>query len=282
MSNSIYPCLWFDGNAKEAATFYCSAFSNAKITADTPMVVKFEIEGQMIMGLNGGPMYKINPSISFLVNCETTEETENLWNKLIEGGSAMMPLDKYPWSEKYGWLVDKYGMTWQLMLGDLPKDGQKITPSLLFVGEQYGKAEQAIHHYTSILPGSAIHSIQLYKAGEAQPEGKLMFGQFSLTNKNFSAMDGFGNHEFQFNEGVSFVVECDTQDEIDKYWNKLTEGGKEVQCGWLKDKFGVSWQIVPTILSSLMKDPVKSGKIMEAFMQMKKFDIETLVKASNS
>jgi predicted 3-demethylubiquinone-9 3-methyltransferase (glyoxalase superfamily) len=282
MSKSIYPCLWFDSQAKEAATFYCSVFKNARITADTPMVVKWEIEGQAIMGLNGGPIFKINPSISFLVTCQSAEETEGIWNKLMEDGSAMMPLDKYPWSEKYGWVKDKFGMTWQLMLGELPEDGQKITPSLLFVGEQYGKAEQAINHYTSIFPGSTIQSLQLYQGGEAQTEGTLMFGQFSLLQKVFAAMDGFGNHEFLFNEGVSFVVECQTQDEIDFYWNKLTEGGMESQCGWLKDKFGVSWQIVPSILSSLMRDPAKAGKVMQAFMKMKKFDIETLIKASNA
>jgi len=282
MSKSIYPCLWFDNKAMEAATFYCTLFSNAKITADTPMVAKFEIEGKTIMGLNGGPMFKINPSISFFVTCQSNEEIEGIWNKLIEDGSAMMPLDKYPWSEKFGWAKDKFGMTWQLMLGELAEGSQKIMPSFLFVGEQYGNAEQAIRYYTAIFPNSTIDTLQIYQAGETQPEGKLKFGQFSLNNESFAAMDGFGSHDFQFNEGVSIVVECETQQEIDFYWGRLTEGGKESQCGWLKDKFGVSWQIVPTILSSLMSDPAKAGKVVEAFMKMKKFDIEALITASNT
>jgi predicted 3-demethylubiquinone-9 3-methyltransferase (glyoxalase superfamily) len=282
MSESIYPCLWFDNKAKEAATFYCSVFNNAKIVTDTPMVVKFEIEGKVIMGLNGGPMFKINPSISFFVTCQSNEEIENIWNKLIEGGSTMMALDKYPWSEKYGWVADKFGMTWQLMLGELADGAQKIIPSFLFVGEQYGKAEQAIQFYTAVFPNSKINTIQIYGAGEPQPEGKLKFGQFSLDKETFAAMDGFGNHDFKFNEGVSFVVDCETQKEIDYYWDKLTEGGKEVQCGWLKDKFGISWQIVPTVLSSLMSDPAKAGKVTKAFMKMIKFDIEALIEASNS
>lgn len=140
MKNPIFPCLWFNGQAKAAATFYCEIFNNSKIIADTPMVVTFELDGRKFMGLNGGP------------------------------------------------------------------------------------------HFT-------------------------------------------------FNEAVSFVVECETQTEIDHYWSKLTEGGSESMCGWLKDKFGVSWQIVPTVLGDLMSDSVRAPRVMEAFLKMKKFDIETLLKA---
>lgn len=279
MNNNIYPSLWFDGNAKEAAEFYCSVFSNSKITTDMPLVVKFEIEGKTILGLNGGPMFKINPSISLFVTCKTNEEIDFIYNKLIEGGSAMMPLDKYPWSEKYGWVVDKFGMTWQLMLGTLPAGAQKITTSFLFVGEQCGKAQQATKHYTSIFPNATIFHLEMYKTGEEQPEGNLKFGHFSLDHELFAAMDSTGNHDFKFNEGVSLVVECETQQEIDHYWNKLTEGGMEVQCGWLKDKFGVSWQIVPKVINSLMTDPEKGPRVMAEVMKMKKLDIEILINA---
>ncbi len=279
MNNNIFPCLWFDGNAKEAATFYCNVFSNSKITVDTPMVVQFEIEGKKIMGLNGGPMFTINPSISLFVTCKTDEEIERIYNKLLEGGSAMMSLDKYPWSEKYAWVVDKFGMTWQLMLGELPEGAQKIITSFLFVGEQYGKAQDAIKLYTSIFPNASINHIETYKAGEDQPEGSLKFGHFALDNEMFAAMDGTGNHNFKFNEGVSLLVECETQEEIDGYWTKLTEGGIESRCGWLKDRFGVSWQIVPKVISSLMKDPAKSQRVMAEVMKMKKLDIQTLVDA---
>ena len=279
MNNNIFPCLWFDGNAKEAAGFYCSVFSNSKVTVDTPMVVQFEIEGKKLMGLNGGPMFTINPSISLFVTCETDEEIENIYHKLFEGGSAMMPLDAYPWSEKYAWVLDKYGMTWQLMLDKLPEGRQKIIASFLFVGEQYGKAQDAIKHYTSIFPNSAIFHLETYKAGEAQPEGNLKFGHFALDKEMFAAMDGTGNHNFKFNEGVSLMVQCETQEEIDSYWAKLTEGGEESRCGWLKDKFGVSWQIVPKALGSLMKDPAKAQRVMTEVMKMKKLDIQTLVNA---
>jgi predicted 3-demethylubiquinone-9 3-methyltransferase (glyoxalase superfamily) len=279
MKNNIYPCLWFNANAQEAANFYCTVFNNSKVVSDNGMVVMFELEGKKIMGLNGGPMFTINPSISFFVTCQSHDEIENIWNKLIAAGSAMMPLDKYPWSEKYGWVKDKFGMTWQLMLGAMPAEEQKITPSFLFVGEQYGKAQAAMQQYTSIFTQAHIHSVQLYDAGEAQPAGNLKFGAFSIGAESFVAMDGFGNHQFAFNEGFSLVVECDTQAEIDGYWAKLTEGGAESQCGWLKDKYGVSWQIVPTILSQLMSDKEKAPRVMQAFLKMKKFDIETLVNA---
>jgi predicted 3-demethylubiquinone-9 3-methyltransferase (glyoxalase superfamily) len=279
MQHNIYPCLWFDGNAKEAATFYCTVFNNSTITTDNGMVVMFELEGKKIMGLNGGPMFTINPAISFFVTCETHEEIENSWRKLIDGGTTMMPLDKYPWAEKFGFVKDKFGMTWQLILQTTNTNNQKIMCSLLFVGEQFGKAEAAMKYYTSIFSNSAIENLKLYEAGKPAPEGNVEFGQFNLGNEKFVAMDGFGNHTFQFNEALSFVVECDSQEEIDNYWNKLTEGGSESQCGWLKDRYGVSWQIIPSILSTLMSDAEKRARVMQAFLKMKKFDIETLLKA---
>lgn len=279
MKKNTYPCLWFDGNAKAAADFYCSVFNHSKIINDNPMVVRFEIDGTLIMGLNGGPMFKINPSISLFVTCETNEELETIWNKLIEGGSAMMPLGQYTWSKKYGWVVDKFGMTWQLMLGELPAGGQKIIPNFLFTGKQYGRAQEAIKQYTSIFPNSNIQQLQIYEAEEPQQAGNLKFGHFTLQNELFAAMDGFGDHKFQFNEALSIVVECETQVEIDYYWNKLTEDGSEGQCGWLKDKFGVSWQIVPAILSELMSDAEKAPRVIQAFLKMKKFDMEVLLKA---
>jgi predicted 3-demethylubiquinone-9 3-methyltransferase (glyoxalase superfamily) len=279
MTNQIYPCLWFDNQAKAAAEYYCSIFSNSKIISESPIAVQFELEGKRVMGLNGGPMFKISPSISLFVTCGTVDEIDRIWHWLSDGGSAMMPLDKYPWSEKYGWIVDKFGMTWQLMLEDLPPDGQKIIPSLLFVGDQFGHGQQAIQAYTEIFPNSGIRHLEIYQEGDVQPKGTLMFGSFYLNGSQFAAMDGSGNHDFQFSEGVSFVVECDTQEEIDIYWDKLSEGGMEVQCGWLKDKFGVSWQVIPSILGQLMSDPERGPRVMQELMKMKKLDMETLKKA---
>ena len=156
---------------------------------------------------------------------------------------------------------------------------QKITPFLWFDNQ----AEEAVRFYTSIFKDSDITGILHYKAGEELPEGTVKHAQFTLNGEVFMAMDGGLDHPFTFNEAISFVVNCESQKEVDYYWEKLSEGGNEKaqQCGWLKDKFGVSWQIIPTVLNKLLqdKDPDKSKRVMNAVLQMKKIDIEGLQKA---
>lgn len=278
MKNLIHPCLWFDDQAKNAAEWYCSLFKNSSITTDTPMVLKFELEGTEFMALNGGPQFKINPSISVFVLCESVEETNRLWDKLMEEGHALIPIDKYDWSERYGWLQDRFGLTWQISLnGDAPIQ-QKIRSCMLFTRERFGMAEKALNFYSSVFEHSSTDLLMHYPEG-TEHAGKVLYSEFKLNRQNLIAMDGPGVHDYTFNEGVSFVVECESQKEIDYYWDKLTEGGQESMCGWLKDQFGVSWQIVPAILGGLMSDPEKAPKVMHAFLKMRKFDIDTLLKA---
>ncbi|MBD0285901.1 MAG: VOC family protein [Flavisolibacter sp.] len=279
MNNQIYPCLWFDGNAKEAAAFYCSVFSNTRITADTPLVVTFESEGQKFMCLNGGPMFQPNPSISFFDLFEKVEEVEQAWEKLSKEGRVLMPLDKYDWSEKYGWVQDRFGISWQLSYGKWSDVGQKFTPMLMFTGAQSGKAEEAIRFYTSVFNPSSVVGILKYGAQDGDTEGLVKHAQFKIRDYVMMAMDSSMAHGFEFNEGISLVVECTTQPEIDMYWDRLTEGGEESMCGWLKDKYGVSWQIVPSVLGSLMTDKERAPRVTKAFMKMKKFNIEELENA---
>lgn len=277
MKHHIHPCLWFNGNAKEAAVFYCSVFENASITTDTPMVVKFRVNEESFMLLNGGPYFQLNPSISFSVICETEEEINHLFAKLSADGKILMPLDKYPWSEHYAFLQDKYGTAWQLIKGKYSDVNQKITPCLLFVGNSFKKAEAAMKFYVEVFPQSTVEGILLYPPESGEAAGAVQHAQFTLDEKVFMVMDGYGEHSFAFNEAVSFVVECETQDEIDFYWNTLTaDGGAESMCGWLKDKFGVSWQIIPKKLSQLITDGERSGRVMQALLKMKKLDIATL------
>jgi predicted 3-demethylubiquinone-9 3-methyltransferase (glyoxalase superfamily) len=279
MTNQIYPCLWFDGQAKAAADFYCSIFKNSKITVETPMVVNFELDGKKFMGLNGGPIFKINPSISITATFATVDEVNEVWNKLIEGGKTLIQIDKQDWSKRYGWLQDKFGLTWQISVVNNEGDKAKITPSMLFTNDRFGQAEEAINFYTSTFENSKIDLLINYPEGSPFG-GKVMYSEFNLKQHNFIAMDGPGNHEYAFNEGVSIVVDCKNQDEIDHYWNTLSgDGGQESQCGWVKDKFGVSWQIVPTILGELMSNPEKGQRVMQVVMQSKKFDIEKLKNA---
>jgi predicted 3-demethylubiquinone-9 3-methyltransferase (glyoxalase superfamily) len=287
-------CLWFNKDAEEAVNFYTSVFPNARITdivynpVDTPsgktgtvLTASFNLEGQEFMVLNGGPEFTLNPSISFMVHCDTAEEVEALWNKLSDGGIALMPLDKYPFSDRYGWIQDRYGVSWQLILPQ-QKAPQKVMPSMLFVNEVYGKAEEAIEYYTSIFYHTKTGNIARYPGGmEPDKEGTIMYADFMLEGQWFAAMDSAHNHKFHFNEAISLMVHCDTQEEIDYYWNKLTEEGKEVQCGWLRDKYGVAWQVTPTIMLQLLQgeNKEKAKRAMQAMMTMVKLDINELEKA---
>jgi predicted 3-demethylubiquinone-9 3-methyltransferase (glyoxalase superfamily) len=249
MKKQITPCLWYDAKAKEAV-------------------------------LDGGPMYHPNPSISFYYICEQTEEFDRIWNAFKEGGNIMMPDGKYPWGERYGWITDKYGVSWQLALGKISDVGQKITPCFLFTGKQYGRAEEAMSYYSTIFKESTIEGILRFDANEQPDEkGKVKHAQMSIDGEKFMFMDS-AEHKFSFSEGVSLTVYCETQQEIDYYWEKLTESGAESMCGWLKDKFGVSWQIIPTVLGKILNDPKKAGKAAQAFMSMRKLDIEQIVQAS--
>jgi len=293
-TKQITPCLWFDKEAEEAAMLYTSIFKNSKIGTvsrygkegfefhhmpeGTALIVTCELNDKKIMCLNGGPLFKFNPSISFFVTCKSIDETNEIWNKLFEGGKALMPIDKYAWSERYGWLQDRFGLTWQISYSNNSDADQKITPSFLFTAHNFGRAEEAIQFYTAVFKNSSVDMLAHY-AKEDKNAGKILYAEFTLNKNSFIAMDGPGVHDYSFNEAVSLVINCENQEEIDYYWNKLTEGGSEGQCGWLKDKFGVSWQVVPTILEKLMSDKEKSGKVMRAFLQMKKFDIEILVQA---
>ncbi len=293
----ISPFLWFNNDAEEAVKFYTSVFKNSKIgtmarydeagakAAHMPkgsvMTVSFQLEGQEFAAINGGPIFKFTPAISFIVNCKTSDEVQDLWNKFSDGSTVLMALDKYPFSEKYGWLQDKYGLSWQFIAssGDAP---QKIIPSMMFVGKVAGKAEDAINFYTSIFKNAKVGSIFRYGAGQLpDKEGTVMFADFALEGQQFAAMDSAREHNFNFNEAISFVVYCNTQDEIEYYWKKLSAVPESEQCGWLKDKYGVSWQIIPTVLIKYLgdKDANKSRRVMKAMLQMKKIEIKKLEEA---
>ena len=279
MNNPIYPALWFNGIAREAAEFYCSVFPNTTIKMENQFMVTIEISGQKFIFINGGPEFTINPSISFFVVCETEQELDHAWEMMLNGGSVLMPLNKYEWSEKYGWLEDKYGANWQLSLGKMETTGQKITPTLMFSGNQNGNAEKAIQFYTSVFNNASVVGILRYDNDPNEINGHVKHAQFKLDKTVFMAMDSSLPHRFSFNEAISFVVECETQHEIDHYWEKLSAVPEAEACGWLKDQFGVSWQIIPTVLQELMNDRERAPRIIQAFMSMKKFNIEKILDA---
>lgn len=294
---NIIPHLWFDKEAEEAVAFYTSIFSNSKVgettrysevgheihgmQSGTVMTMEFEIEGKKFLALNGGPVFTFTPAISFMVHCKSAEEVDRLWDKLKDGGTALMPIDTYPFSPRYGWIKDKFGLSWQLILREESKP-EKIIPSLMFANEIFGRAEEAMKFYTSVFKNSKIGAVSHYGPGsEPNKEGTIMFADFELEGNTFAVMDSALAHEFKFNEAISFMVPCDTQEEIDYFWEKLSAVPESEQCGWVKDKFGVSWQITPNRMVEMLNDPdkEKSNRAMQAMLQMKKIDIAKLEEA---
>jgi predicted 3-demethylubiquinone-9 3-methyltransferase (glyoxalase superfamily) len=284
----IVPFLWFDSQAEEAAQFYTSLFDSSKIVTKayygdagpapkgTVLTVSFQLEGQTFTALNGGPSIRFTPAISFFVTCRTEQEVDALWRQLSQNGMVLMELQKYPFSEKFGWVQDRYGVSWQLNLTGRTK---KITPFLMFVGKQHGKTEEAIKFYSSHLENSRIEQVERYGPGQGEPEGTVMHARFSLGGQEFMAMDSNREHDFTFTPAISFYINCDTQREIDELWDKFSEGGEKQPCGWVQDKYGVSWQIVPSILADMISDKDRSNKVMEALLKMQKLDIKALQKA---
>lgn len=298
----ITPSLWFDNNAEEAMNFYVSTFAN-RIDGITPSKILsiqrypdevqeefmkgregkvltgiFEIGGFQFMALDGGPMFSFTPAISFTVRCTTAEAVDAIWSALAEGGSILMPLDAYPFNRKYGWLKDKYGVSWQLILIEEAVN-ERILPSLMFVGDQAGKAEEAIRLYAATFGSNPPTEIHRYGADAAPDvEGTINHAEFTLMGQDFTAMDSAHAHDFTFTEAISLHVECETQAQSDQLWGALTAVPESEQCGWIKDKYGVSWQIIPKRLGELLQDPdpEKAGRVMEAMLKMKKIDVAEL------
>ena len=288
---TINPHLWFDKEAKEAAAFYTSVFEDSEIRSTTTLhdapsgsvdLVAVKILGQEFAFISAGPLFKFTPAVSFLVSCATKAEVDRLWGELSKAGSVLLELGAYPFSERYGWTKDRYGLSWQLMYAGGREIRQRVTPTLMFVGKQCGRAEEAIHFYTSVFQNAKVGDIVRRGQGEEpDKEGTVRFSAFTLEGLLFAAMDSARAHDFGFNEAISFMVNCETQQDIDHYWGKLSADPKAEQCGWLKDKFGLSWQVVPTVMGEMLrdKDKQKLARVTEAFLKMKKFDIAKLKEA---
>lgn len=297
----IVPCLWFDQNCEEAMNFYVSSFPDSKLldVMYYPEQAKgehlqgmdgkvlngiFELGGQRFFALDGGPTFKFNQSISFLLHfnpaqdAQAANKLQALWNKLIEGGEALINIGEHPFSKKYGWLKDKFGVTWQLILMNPDDEARPFAmPDLLFNGPRANQANAAIEFYTSVYPDARVMQNVPYPADSGlAKKGSVMYGDFMLGDSAFAVMDAPAEMDVPFNEAISFMVNCDDQAEIDYYWEKLSAVPAAEQCGWVKDKFGISWQIIPKNMGELIKTPAA----MEAMMKMHKIDIATLEQAA--
>lgn len=289
----IVPFLWFNDNAEEAAHFYTSIFKHGKVghvvrydaesahAARMPegsvMTVAFELCGLQFVGLNGGPIFSFTPALSFFVSCETEKEIDDLWKNLRDGGTVMMELQAYPWNDKYGWCSDKYGLSWQMSLATTK---QTITPSFLFTGKLYGKAEEAMNFYMSLFDDSKVNMIARNgPENTTEKEGTIQYASFTLAKQHFNIMEGStGDHAYT--PAMSLVVNCESQKEIDHFWNALSAVKEAEQCGWLVDKYGVSWQIVPAQWQKMLQgDPAKAARAMKEILKMKKLDMEAIKRA---
>jgi len=279
MKNNVIPSLWFKDNAMEAMEYYSSIFPNSGVSVKNSTVVCANLSGVEFMALNGGTdKFKPNPSISFMVVCEKKEEINHLWNELKSDGKVYMELDRYPWSEYYGWIGDKYRNTWQLYMGSLDDvNNQKIVPTLMFSHIHQGKCEEAIAFYESLFPDFKSYGIMRYLEGEF--EGQIMHSQFKINDFVLAAMDSGVKQSFTFNKAISLTIQCKNQQEINYYWNKITENGRELQCGWCQDEYGVFWQVVPYNMENLVVNSPNAKRAFEALMKMNKIEIKELENA---
>lgn len=290
----IIPNLWFDHNAEEAVEFYTSVFNDSKTNstsyypktqeegladfqkdlAGRVLTIDFEISGYRFAAINADSTFKPTPAISFFYTCDTKEESDALWSRLIDGGKALMELGEYPFSKYYGWVQDKFGHTWQLILNNPEGDKRpKIVPSFMFTKEKDGMAEEAMRFYTSVFKESQINkNLNYYPPEMPDRANKIMYADFKLLDQWFAIMDGGKDHEFGFTPAISLMVKCEDQEEIDYYWQKLSANPDFEQCGWLEDKYGVSWQIVPANMDELIRLPGAFKRLMD----MKMLDIARL------
>lgn len=296
----IKPHIWFDQDkAREAAEFYVTLMPDSALNYVNhfPMpggeceIVEFTFAGQPFLGISAGDGLKISPSISFMINFDpsrdpdATGRIDEVWSKLSENGKIMMPLDRYPFSERYGWVSDKYGISWQLILTNpAGEERPVIVPSLMYTGQVAGKANEAIDFYCSMFKDGK-RGITAPRPEDMDPDkaGTLMFADFYIDQTWLAAMDSAHPHGFSFNDAVSLLIPCETQEEIDYYWSALSVDGEPGQCGWLKDKYGVSWQVASTVMLETLKNGSSEqiARITQTFMTMKKVDVAALQRASD-
>ena len=292
----ITPFLWFERDMPAVVAYYQSVFPGTIVKAggelsDTPsgtvQMATIEIFGMNFDLMTAGPYLPFNATVSFLVSCSSAEEVDTLTAKIMGNEHTfLMEPGTYPFAERYTWLADRYGISWQFMYApdmSMMPVGQKVTPTLMFSNDACGRATEAADFYTSVFHDAKVNYLQKYEAGETQNEKAVVkHAGLTLENVNIALMDnGTTPASFTFAQAVSFVVTCENQAEIDYYWEKLTDGGTEVQCGWLNDKFGFPWQIVPSAISRMMSTGTSKqiDRVTQAFMPMKKFDLATLERA---
>lgn len=290
----IVPNLWFQGNAAEGAEFYERVFprTHAVVAGRYPtegladfqkefageiLTVDVDLDGYRFTLINADSTFRPDPAISFMVNfdasvADAVQHLDDLWRDLADGGTVHMALDEYPFSRRYGWVEDRFGVSWQLVLGDTAgPDRGRIIPSLLFGGPAQNLARPTIERLVGVFDDSEIVTLREFGTphGPAKADS-IAYADFRLDGQWFAAMDSGIEQSASFGYGVSLLIECDDQDEIDRYWSALSHDPEAEVCGWCKDEAGISWQVVPRSMDLLMSRPGAYSRMM----QMKKIIID--------
>lgn len=284
---TIIPHLWYDKEAKEAVAFYVELFSGkidwTYTITDTPSgdsdLIQFQLGDMTLAAISAGPYFKLNESMSLMVNVASKDEVTRLYQALSEGGRILMPLGEYPFSPYYVWLEDRFGLSWQLSYApDLDKPYQ-FDICLLFSQEQVGLSQPMLDYYKDKLPQASVGQLSYYGEGEAAVEAAtLNYAELLVAGQKLIVMDhGYGG-EASFNEAFSLMVYVDSQDELNFYYDLLSAVPEAEMCGWVKDQFGISWQIVPRILMEAYDtaSPEQIKAVNAAVMTMKRLDIGTI------
>lgn len=294
---TIVPHIWINRVADDAADFYLAALPDTAVVgrqtypteglldfqeefAGQTLVVELEIAGYRMALINAGDEFAPTPAISFFLNFDPSErddahgELTRTWERLIEGGNVLMELGEYPFSPHYGWVRDRYGVSWQLMLTN--PDGEPrpfVIPDLMFCGPAQNQAQEAVDLYLSVFPDAALGNRVHYDEAQGPvTTDSVIFSDFQIRGEWLSAMDSAVEQPFTFSPGVSLLFNARGQEEIDHLWNALSAVPAAEQCGWLQDRYGVSWQIVPDNLAELLERPGAYGR----FMGMKRIVIDDL------
>ncbi|MGW9627165.1 VOC family protein [Microbacterium sp. NPDC055521] len=283
MTQKIIPNLWFAGDAGDAGEFYSSTLpmTSANVAMrypdelpdfqkgleGQPVVVDLDVAGFRITMINSDDTFRPTPSISFMLNFDpllfdgdadaARAELDRTWAALSDGGQALMPLGEYPFSPYYGWVQDRYGVSWQLMLTG-PGGGARpfVMVQVMFSGDAQNQAREAVDFYLSLFDDTAFGTVAEYpEATGTAAAGSVMFGEFRIGEQWFSFTDSNVRHEFGFTPGVSLEIRCADQAEIDHFWDALSAVPDAEQCGWLVDRYGVSWQVVPENMGELLAKP---------------------------
>lgn len=217
--------------------------------------------------------------MSLFVTCGSRQELDGIYERLSPGGKILMALGEYPFCPRYAFFSDKFGVHWPLFLQEGAP--QKITPCILFGGDRRGRGPEAIKFYLMLFNDGKVVMDERYEKGEGGLENSVKHARLRLEDSELIVMDAGNDAPMTMNGALSLIVNCKDQPEVDRFWSAIGRAGKEIQCGWIEDQFGVSWQIVPEGIDDLLYGPdkQKSQRAIDAMLKMKKLDIEGLRRA---